>query len=304
MDKPFFILGEKMSTNKKYYYLKFKENYFDQDHIKVIESMQNGYEYSLIILKLYLKSLKFEGQLRINEAIPYTRDKIDLLAGVLGHKPAEVMHAVNLAKDLGMIDFVSSGEIFMTDIQNFIGQSSTEGDRKREYRKIIEDKKVKLLTDGTNSGQMSDNRPPELELELELEKDIDLNKETSDKSLSNKNIPNKDNISDTSNKKLLIKDKKSCAKRKIELLGVYGEFENVFIGDDESYKLEERYDPGIVSEYIEKLSCYIEQNGRKYKNHYATLLCWLRKDNIKKKETPEYEEIPIDWDKGLLGDVP
>ena len=51
-----------MSENKRYYYLKFKENYFDQDHVKVIESMSNGFEYSLILLKLYLKSLKFEGE--------------------------------------------------------------------------------------------------------------------------------------------------------------------------------------------------------------------------------------------------
>jgi len=41
--KGFFIKGESMSDNKKYYYLKFKEHYFDQDHVKVIESMQNGH---------------------------------------------------------------------------------------------------------------------------------------------------------------------------------------------------------------------------------------------------------------------
>ena len=47
-----------MSDNRKYYYLKLKENYFDEDAIVLLESMQDGILYSNILLKLYLKSLK------------------------------------------------------------------------------------------------------------------------------------------------------------------------------------------------------------------------------------------------------
>jgi predicted phage replisome organizer len=168
-----------MSNNKKYYYLKFKESYFEQDYVKVIEAMTNGYEYSLIILKLYLKSLKYEGQLKINERIPYSKDKIELLAGVLNHKPESVMHAINLAIDLGIMQVFDTGEMFMLDIQNFIGHSSTEADRKKRYREKIKGIENKQLEEnGTKTGQCPDKRPPELELELELdleiEKEIDL----------------------------------------------------------------------------------------------------------------------------------
>ena len=45
-----------MSDNRKYYYLKLKENYFDNDSIVLLESMQDGVLYSNILLKLYLKS--------------------------------------------------------------------------------------------------------------------------------------------------------------------------------------------------------------------------------------------------------
>ena len=31
-----------MSDNRKYYYLKLKENYFDDDSIVLLESMQDG----------------------------------------------------------------------------------------------------------------------------------------------------------------------------------------------------------------------------------------------------------------------
>ena len=50
-----------MADNRKYYYLKLKENYFDDDSIVLLESMQDGMIYSNILLKLYLKSLKNGG---------------------------------------------------------------------------------------------------------------------------------------------------------------------------------------------------------------------------------------------------
>ena len=43
-----------MSDNRKYYYLKLKESYFDDDAIVLLESMQDGMLYSNILLKLYL----------------------------------------------------------------------------------------------------------------------------------------------------------------------------------------------------------------------------------------------------------
>ena len=61
-----------MADNRKYYYLKLKENYFDDDSIVLLESMQDGILYSYILLKLYLKSLKHGGRLQLDESIPYT----------------------------------------------------------------------------------------------------------------------------------------------------------------------------------------------------------------------------------------
>ena len=58
-----------MSDNRKYYYLKLKENYFDDDSIVLLESMQDGVLYSNVLLKLYLKSLKHGGRLQLDEDI-------------------------------------------------------------------------------------------------------------------------------------------------------------------------------------------------------------------------------------------
>ena len=56
-----------MADKRKYYYLKLKESYFDDDAIVLLESMPDGILYSNILLKLYLKSLKNGGKLQLDE---------------------------------------------------------------------------------------------------------------------------------------------------------------------------------------------------------------------------------------------
>ena len=61
-----------MSDNKKYYYLKIKENFYETEDMKILQAMDNGYLYSDILMKLYLKSLKTDGKLMFKENIPYS----------------------------------------------------------------------------------------------------------------------------------------------------------------------------------------------------------------------------------------
>ena len=157
-----------MSDNKKYYYLRLKDNFFDSDELKILESMKDGYLYSNILLKLYLRSLKNDGKLVVNDRIPYNAE---MLASVTGHQIGTVKQAISIFKDLGLIDVLENGAIYMLDIQNFIGRGSSEADRKREYRQRIE-------TDRTNVRQISDKTPPEIEIELEIEKELEIELDT------------------------------------------------------------------------------------------------------------------------------
>ena len=158
-----------MSDNKKYYYLRLKDNFFDSDELKILESMKDGYLYSNILLKLYLRSLKNNGKLVVNERIPYSAD---MLASVTGHQVGTIKQALSVFKDLGLIDVLDNGAIYMLDIQNFIGKGSSEADRKREYRQRIETDRTNVQT---NLRQISDKSTPEIE--IELEKDIEIEKE-------------------------------------------------------------------------------------------------------------------------------
>lgn len=159
-----------MSDNKKYYYLKLKENFFDSEEIKMLESIENGYLYSNILLKMFLRSLKSEGRLMFRENIPYNNK---MLAAITGHNIDVVDKAIKIFSDFGLIQILDGGAIYIADIQSFIGESSSEADRKRLYRLKI-DGEIKSL--GQMSRQMADKNPPEIEKDTELKKEIELKK--------------------------------------------------------------------------------------------------------------------------------
>ena len=154
-----------MADNRKYYYLKLKENFFDSDSIVLLEDMKDGILYSNILLKLYLKSLKNGGKLQLDEHIPYTAQ---MIATLTRHQIGTVERALEIFRQLGLVEQLDSGAFYMTDIELMIGQSSTEAERKRAAR--LENKA--LLPPRTKGGHLSDIRPPEKEIELEKEIEI------------------------------------------------------------------------------------------------------------------------------------
>ena len=162
-----------MSDNKKYYYLRLKDNFFDSDELKILESMKDGYLYSNILLKLYLRSLKNDGKLVVNERIPYNSE---MLASVTGHQVGTIKQALSMFKELGLIEVLENGAIYMLDIQNFIGKGSTEADRQRLYdRRISVERKQNKLTQSRNLEEICKKSTPEIE--IELEKEIEIEKE-------------------------------------------------------------------------------------------------------------------------------
>jgi len=166
-----------VSDNKKYYYLKLKEGFFDREDIKILESMKNGILYSNIYMKICLLSLKNEGRLLLNGIIPYNED---MLATVTGQNVDVIRQALKIlsSKALGLLEVTDGGTIYVTMIQELIGRGSSEGERKSLYRKKIEE--TKKITSGTSAGQSPGQNPPELEIELEIEKEIEIKKEPKD----------------------------------------------------------------------------------------------------------------------------
>lgn len=68
-------------------------------------------------------------------------------------------------------------------------------------------------------------------------------------------------------------DKETVASDKL----IYGEFKNVKLKEDEYNKLKENLGENKTKQLIEELSGYIASKGKKYSNHYATILNWNRR---------------------------
>lgn len=154
-----------MADNRKYYYLKLKESYFDEDAIVLLESMQDGMLYSNILLKLYLKSLKNGGKLQLAENIPYTAQ---MIATITRQQVGTVERALQIFMKMGLVEPLQNGALYMSNIELLIGQSSTEGERKRRARRALQEQKA--LPEA-----VADKRPPEIEIEKEI--DIEIEKE-------------------------------------------------------------------------------------------------------------------------------
>lgn len=127
-----------MADKKGYWYLRVKQDFYRSDEMIVLQAMPDGYLYSDILMKMYLASLEDEGRLTFRGLIPYSPE---MLATVTGHNVGVVEKALKVFESLGLIEKLDNGVIYMTDIQNFIGRSSEEADRKRDYRARIEAEK-------------------------------------------------------------------------------------------------------------------------------------------------------------------
>ena len=236
-----------MSDNRKYYYLKLKESYFDDDAIVLLESMQDGMLYSNILLKLYLKSLKYGGTLQLDENIPYTAQ---MIATITRQQVGTVERALQIFMKLGLVEPLDNGALYMSNIELFIGQSSTEGERKRRARmKISEQKRL--------SGQVSEAKadicPPEIEIKKEI--DIEIEKE---RELEPGQAPARS----------------------------YGRYNNVFLSDTELDELKAEL-PDKWEYYLDRLSCHIASTGKQYHSHAATIYKWAQEDAAKGKAAPK-----------------
>ena len=123
---------------KRYYWLKLKENFFEEDTIEWLEEQPNGKEYCLIYLKLCLKSLKTDGVLVRNVGsmlIPYDAET---LARVTNSTVDTVKVAMDLFKKIGLIQLLDTGEIYINQLNELVGSETEAAKQKRLQRAKVD----------------------------------------------------------------------------------------------------------------------------------------------------------------------
>ena len=142
--------------------MKLKETFFNDSKILLLEQMQDGPLYILLLLKFYLISLPYNSLLLVSENMPHT---FQTLAIVTRYQVGTVERAIKIFLKFGLIEILANRPFYMTDIQLFIGQSSTEAERKRMER-------LRLQQQLPSSTVRADICPPEIEIRYK-ERDSD-----------------------------------------------------------------------------------------------------------------------------------
>ena len=138
----------------KYYWLKLKEDFFQQEAIEWLEEQKNGKEYSLFYLKLCLKSLQNGGTLvrQIGtKTIPYTMKK---LAEITNTTPAIAKEALDALKDIGLITEDANGVLFIPSLAEMVGSESNT-------REAVKKRTQRLRKRGQEGDTQGDNLSPQ-----------------------------------------------------------------------------------------------------------------------------------------------
>lgn len=154
-----------MSDNKKYYWLKLKEDFFDDKQIKYLRKLPDGDKLVIAYLKMQLKSLRTEGLLKYDKILPSSEEE---LAMILDENENIVKFLISALLQVKAIEKLDDGSFYMIAMQELIGKEGRSAERVRNFR---ERQKQKLLQSNTNVTNC--NTEIELEKEKELEKEID-----------------------------------------------------------------------------------------------------------------------------------
>lgn len=119
---------------KKYYWMKLREDFFDDDAIEWLEEQPKGKEYALFYLKLCLKSLKTNGLLIRTVGtilVPYDTSK---LADITKTDYDTTIVAMELLKNIGLVEILESGEICLPRMEEMIGSETDKAVLMRKLR--------------------------------------------------------------------------------------------------------------------------------------------------------------------------
>lgn len=143
-----------MSTeNKRFYWIKLRENFFQQETIDWLMEQENGSDYIVLYLKMCLMTANTAGELirTIGDmTIPYEPKKISQKTGF---DIDTVNVALSLFKHLGLIEETQEGIPVMPEVKNMVGSESESAARVRKYRK--KKKALQSNTDVTNKALQS-----------------------------------------------------------------------------------------------------------------------------------------------------
>ena len=244
-------MAEKKENSKRYYWLKLKDDFFDEKYVKALRRLPQGDSLVIVYLKMQLKSLKTEGIIKYEGIMP---DAVTELALLLDEDETMVRFAIEALIKFGAVERWDNDTFYLSALQHLIGSETQGAERVRKHRAL---KKAQMAAiEGGEVKALQCNEvvtPCNIEKEKEREQEIEQEQR---------------------------KEERKEKKQK------YGQFNKVLLTPTEFAALQNDY-PNYLDAIV-YLSEYIESTGKKYKSHYLVLKRWVF-DAVKEREIKQKE---------------
>ena len=150
-------------ADKRYYWLKLKEDFFDEKLVRLLRKLPDGDAVAIVYLKLLLKTLKTNGQILLDGLLPEQNEEIALW---LDEDINVVKLTIEALKKYRVVEIVDSETLYVNTLDLMLGSECYSAKRVREHR----ERKQELLLG--NTGVTNGNQEKELELEKERELEL------------------------------------------------------------------------------------------------------------------------------------
>ncbi|WP_418961832.1 phage replisome organizer N-terminal domain-containing protein [Veillonella atypica] len=184
-----------MSEPKRYFWLKLHKDFFQRKEIKRLRKIAGGDTYTIIYLKMLLRSIMSEGKLYFDGL---EEDFAAEVALDLDESEENVQITITYLLNSGLLEMRSDDEYYLPDTKNSTGCETAVAARVRRHRE-----KQKALQCNTDVTQVKHLCNGEIEKELDKEKDIEIEHRDRDITISttreNTEIENSQSLSPVSN---------------------------------------------------------------------------------------------------------
>ncbi len=159
-----------MTQNKRYYWLKLKEDFFDEKCVKYLRRLDRGEFLVIVYLKMQLKSLKNNGKIYFERILPCYESEIAL---AIDESEEDVKNCIDALLKINVAEVIDGGTLFLLELQKYVGSESYAAERMRNFRaRKREGQQCNNVTQQRNDETLvfaDVNRSDE---EIEKEKDI------------------------------------------------------------------------------------------------------------------------------------
>lgn len=157
---------------KKFFWLKLRETFFNETYIKAMRTFKNGDSLVLTYLEMALYSLKSNGVIERGELTPSLADEISI---AINEPVARVKKTIEMLTKARVAE-LDGDKLFLTEMMKLMGSESSSAERMRRLRSKKSDETgvtPASQCDSAVTSPVTKSVTTEIELEKEKESEID-----------------------------------------------------------------------------------------------------------------------------------